>query len=378
MLTALAGEAAASSRFTTRVLLGAGVPFSPPAGVSVVRIPRGREGDGLLTAASASDWLVVVAPETAGILARRLHSLSSRGCRLASPTAAFAALAADKQATMLALAAAGVPVPAGRLLRAGSCPPPGFRLPMVRKRVDSTGCDGLVMIESPTDAGGPAVHDERLEASVGWLPVSVSLLCGKACLLPLPPVIQQFSQGRSPAYLGGKAAGSSIACASGPPAGRAGDSRHGSGLTEWRWRARSRCWLGGRRHDPCRSRGWAWRPSAGDQSTGHNIPRGARTMQQGESDRCHDSGGGRGRAQPGLSGSLHGSLPVCGSPVLAFDIGGANLKAADGVGWCHAEPFAMWKERGRLVDALRRIRGMRPDCRRFVATMTGEIADCFS
>jgi (4-(4-[2-(gamma-L-glutamylamino)ethyl]phenoxymethyl)furan-2-yl)methanamine synthase len=38
----------------------------------------------------------------------------------------------------------------------------------------------------------------------------------------------------------------------------------------------------------------------------------------------------------------------------------------------------MWKERGRLVDALRRIRGMRPDCRRFVATMTGEIADCFS
>ena len=204
MLTALAGEAAASSRFTTRVLLGAGVPFSPPAGVSVVRIPRGREGDGLLTAASASDWLVVVAPETAGILARRLHSLSSRGCRLASPTAAFAALAADKQATMLALAAAGVPVPAGRLLRAGSCPPPGFRLPMVRKRVDSTGCDGLVMIESPTDAGGPAVHDERLEASVEWLPVSVSLLCGKACLLPLPPVIQQFSQGRSPAYLGGR------------------------------------------------------------------------------------------------------------------------------------------------------------------------------
>ncbi len=204
MLTALAAEAAVSSRFATRVVLGEGVSFAPPPGVDAVRIPSGREWDGLLAAASASDWLVVVAPETEGILERRLRSLASSRCRLASPTAAFAALAADKQATMLALAAAGVPVPAGRLLPAGSCPPPGFRLPMVRKRVDSTGCDGLVMVDDTSDAGGPAVHDERLEACVAGLPVSVSLLCGSGGLLPLPPVVQQFSEGPSPAYLGGR------------------------------------------------------------------------------------------------------------------------------------------------------------------------------
>lgn len=63
--------------------------------------------------------------------------------------------------------------------------------------------------------------------------------------------------------------------------------------------------------------------------------------------------------------------------VLAFDVGGANIKAADGTGWTHAEPFAMWREAPRLADALIRIvRDARP--RRIVATMTGEIADCFA
>lgn len=63
--------------------------------------------------------------------------------------------------------------------------------------------------------------------------------------------------------------------------------------------------------------------------------------------------------------------------VLALDIGGANLKAADGTGWTYAEPFAMWREAPRLTAALARIiRDAEPA--RIVATMTGEIADCFS
>jgi probable H4MPT-linked C1 transfer pathway protein len=64
--------------------------------------------------------------------------------------------------------------------------------------------------------------------------------------------------------------------------------------------------------------------------------------------------------------------------VLALDIGGANLKAADGRGWCHVEPFAMWREQARLAEVLKGILAVRPDCGRVVATMTGEIADCFS
>lgn len=66
-----------------------------------------------------------------------------------------------------------------------------------------------------------------------------------------------------------------------------------------------------------------------------------------------------------------------GPPLVALDIGGANLKAADGRGWCHAEPFAMWREHHRLAAAVRRMLHLRSDCQRVVVTMTGEIADCF-
>jgi len=62
--------------------------------------------------------------------------------------------------------------------------------------------------------------------------------------------------------------------------------------------------------------------------------------------------------------------------VLAFDVGGANIKAADGLGWTHAEPFPLWRQPADLPAALARIAAGRSP-RRIVATMTGEIADCF-
>lgn len=62
--------------------------------------------------------------------------------------------------------------------------------------------------------------------------------------------------------------------------------------------------------------------------------------------------------------------------MLAFDVGGANIKAADGLGWTHAEPFALWRRPADLAAALARIAAERSP-RRIVATMTGEIADCF-
>ncbi len=63
--------------------------------------------------------------------------------------------------------------------------------------------------------------------------------------------------------------------------------------------------------------------------------------------------------------------------VLAFDIGGANIKAADGLGWVHSEPFELWRRRAELPAALTRIVSSRHPGR-VVATMTGEIADCYA
>ena len=62
--------------------------------------------------------------------------------------------------------------------------------------------------------------------------------------------------------------------------------------------------------------------------------------------------------------------------LLALDVGGAAIKAADGAGWAAAEPFPLWREWRRLPEEIGRMLERRP-ARRVVATMTGEIADCY-
>ncbi len=63
---------------------------------------------------------------------------------------------------------------------------------------------------------------------------------------------------------------------------------------------------------------------------------------------------------------------------LALDIGGANLKAADGCGFAASHYFPLWQQPGELADALRRLIAESPPADRLAVTMTGELADCFA
>ena len=63
---------------------------------------------------------------------------------------------------------------------------------------------------------------------------------------------------------------------------------------------------------------------------------------------------------------------------LALDIGGANLKAADGQGFAVSHPFPMWENPRQLTDALRAMIALVPKVDHIAATMTGELADCFT
>jgi probable H4MPT-linked C1 transfer pathway protein len=63
--------------------------------------------------------------------------------------------------------------------------------------------------------------------------------------------------------------------------------------------------------------------------------------------------------------------------VVGIDVGGANLKAADGLGRAASEPFELWRHPEDLPAAVQRL--LAPArAARIMATMTGEIADCFS
>jgi predicted ATP-grasp superfamily ATP-dependent carboligase len=210
MLAALVADGARAPDLDVSVLVAEGLsPLLPaygaagvPAGVRVVVVPPGAEPEALRSAARDADWTVVVAPETDGILAARVALVRTAGGRVAAPDDRFIAVAGDKQATVRALAAAGVPVPAGRLLEPGEEWPVGFALPAVVKARAGCGGDGLAVLRGPAELL-PAEFSRRLEAHAAGTPDGVSCLCGAEGPFPLPPVRQRFSTGRSPRFLGG-------------------------------------------------------------------------------------------------------------------------------------------------------------------------------
>lgn len=63
---------------------------------------------------------------------------------------------------------------------------------------------------------------------------------------------------------------------------------------------------------------------------------------------------------------------------LGVDIGGANVKVADGNGFAESMAFEMWKHSAKLSQQLRAILAQSPSCDHLAVTMTGELADCFA
>ncbi|MFM8634295.1 MAG: ATP-grasp domain-containing protein [Planctomycetia bacterium] len=200
MLEALAADASKDPSLEVTVLVDATRPIDLPKGTHAVPVSEGHEVEMLLTAAHDAAWTLIVAPESDGILAERVRAVRSACRQVLGCDDVFIAIASDKQSTIQALAAAGVPVPAGRGMAAGETVPPGFRLPAVRKARDGAGCDGLTIIHDAAIA--PSSRPSRLEAFVSGMPVGVSCLCGPSGIEPLPPMRQRFSQDASPRYLG--------------------------------------------------------------------------------------------------------------------------------------------------------------------------------
>jgi probable H4MPT-linked C1 transfer pathway protein len=63
---------------------------------------------------------------------------------------------------------------------------------------------------------------------------------------------------------------------------------------------------------------------------------------------------------------------------LALDIGGANIKVANGRGYANSCAFPLWRDPHGLAQQLRTVISDSPACDHLVVTMTGELADCFT
>jgi len=64
--------------------------------------------------------------------------------------------------------------------------------------------------------------------------------------------------------------------------------------------------------------------------------------------------------------------------IIGIDIGGANIKITDLNHQAFSLPFALWKQKEDLANALRNAIAKYPTADRIAVTMTGELADCFS
>ena len=62
---------------------------------------------------------------------------------------------------------------------------------------------------------------------------------------------------------------------------------------------------------------------------------------------------------------------------LGLDIGGANIKVANGKGYAASYHFPMWKNHKQLAQDLRTYIAEAPPADHLAVTMTGELADCF-
>lgn len=63
---------------------------------------------------------------------------------------------------------------------------------------------------------------------------------------------------------------------------------------------------------------------------------------------------------------------------IGLDVGGANLKAADGEGRAVTQGFELWRRSDELSGALRGLCERFPAGRPIALTMTGELADCYA
>jgi len=200
MLEAVAADAAKEPALEVVVLVDESRPLDLPPRTRRLEVTPGGDRAALVAAAGQADWTLIIAPESDGILLDRVQATRAAGGRVLAPADGVIATAADKQATIDALAAKGVPVPAGRSLTAGERLPAGFALPAVRKARAGCGCEALELVEDRE--ARPAALPTRVEPLVVGTPVGVSLIGGGGPATVLPPLRQRFTGGSAPRYRG--------------------------------------------------------------------------------------------------------------------------------------------------------------------------------
>jgi predicted ATP-grasp superfamily ATP-dependent carboligase len=206
MAQAIAADVVRIEAVEVQIKLDARLAEVPFPGCQVIEVRDRREDRSQFRdLAATADWTFVIAPEIDGMLLDRCQHAVAAGGRLLGPGLACIELASDKHRTAEFLAQHGVPVPPGIPLAVGDRLPPDFGFPAVLKPRDGAGSLDVRLIANSREGARMCVdRPSRLEQYCEGLPCSVSVLCGSAEVLALPPFIQLLSRDGQFRYLGGE------------------------------------------------------------------------------------------------------------------------------------------------------------------------------
>ncbi|MGC3968377.1 MAG: ATP-grasp domain-containing protein [Pirellulales bacterium] len=150
-----------------------------------------------------SDGVLLIAPETDGILARLAKCVEDLGGRLLSPASEFCAWAADKSAVAETLALTQA-VPSGLRLTAADAWPSDFPAPAVLKPNDGCGSQQVLRLDDTSRDARPDRNSTwRLEQYAPGEAASVLVLLGESTRSILFAFWQNLSDDGKFEYLGG-------------------------------------------------------------------------------------------------------------------------------------------------------------------------------
>jgi predicted ATP-grasp superfamily ATP-dependent carboligase len=179
----------------------------------VVRVAPGQHEATFSSLLAQSDAVLIVAPETDGILARLSAMADEAGIPLLGSSPAAVAIAADKAVCYRRFCQAGLPTPLTRQADFITAPQVADEIgyPLVVKPLDGVGCEGVCLVTGPAgliDTLALLRHTTcqetiLLQSFVAGTPASVSLLIAEGRALSLSLNGQDIEVGCPFTYRGG-------------------------------------------------------------------------------------------------------------------------------------------------------------------------------
>ncbi len=183
----------------------------PADEVHLVQTGQGEQA--FETMLARSEAVLIIAPETDGILERLSRMAEKRGVPLLGSSAAAVKIAGDKEACARLLLQAGLPTPPTRKTRISQIRKAAedFGYPLVTKPLDGVGSEGVCLIKDPADLDSAVKilkqqtrHVEiLLQKYVPGKHASVSLLVSDQRAVPISLNGQEISTGCPFSYQGG-------------------------------------------------------------------------------------------------------------------------------------------------------------------------------